>query len=45
MLELLTIPAVMFTTAILHKNYKQSDKKKIARFFEIANICVKEKIS
>lgn len=43
MLELLTIPAVMFTTAILHKNYKQSDKKKIARFFEIANICVKEK--
>ncbi|SDZ39005.1 FtsK/SpoIIIE domain-containing protein [Bacillus sp. 166amftsu] len=43
MLELLTIPAVMFTTAILYKNYKQSDKKKIARFFEIANICVKEK--
>ncbi|KAA0782804.1 FtsK/SpoIIIE domain-containing protein [Bacillus sp. BPN334] len=43
MLELLTIPIVMVTTAILNKNHKQSDKKKIARFFEIANICVKEK--
>ena len=43
MLELLTIPVVMVTTAILNKNHKQSDKKKIARFFEIANICVKEK--
>ncbi|SFD17893.1 DNA segregation ATPase FtsK/SpoIIIE, S-DNA-T family [Bacillus sp. 491mf] len=43
MLELLTIPAVMITVAIFNKNYKQSDKKKIARFFEIANICVKEK--
>ncbi|WP_440604612.1 FtsK/SpoIIIE domain-containing protein [Bacillus sp. GB_SG_008] len=43
MLELLMIPGAMFTAALLSKNFKQSDKHKIARFFEIANICVKEK--
>ena len=43
MLELLTIPSVLLASALLSKKFKVSDKQKITRFFEIANICVKYK--
>ncbi|WP_426981349.1 FtsK/SpoIIIE domain-containing protein [Bacillus pseudomycoides] len=43
MFELLTIPTVLLASALFSKKFKMSDKKKISRFFEIANICVKHK--
>lgn len=43
MFELLTIPTFLLASALFSKKFKMSDKKKISRFFEIANICVKHK--